>query len=266
VSLQPAAFVAHGSPLAALACDAYADALARFGAGLERPKAIVIVSAHWQTPGVVTVGSAAKHQTIHDFGGFPDELFAIRYDAPGDPATATEIHAALGAAGIAARLDGRRGLDHGAWVPLRLMFPRIDVPVVPVSMAAPSDEAALIKLGATLAPLRERGVLVVGSGSITHNLREISMELADGRPEPWAAAFDDAVGAALERDPESLARWHSLPQARRAAPSDEHFDPLLVVAGARRPGDVLRPIHVGFHHRNLSMRSLAFATPTTAAA
>jgi 4,5-DOPA dioxygenase extradiol len=266
VSVQPAAFVAHGSPLAALAHDAYADALARFAAGLERPRAIAIVSAHWQTPGAVAVGSAARHETIHDFGGFPDELFAIRYDAPGDPALAAEIHAALGAAGIAATLDPRRGLDHGAWVPLRLMVPQADVPVVPVSMAMPSDAAALLKLGAALAGFRARGVLVLGSGSITHNLREISMELADGRPEPWAAAFDGAVGEALERDPTALAAWTSLPQARRAAPSPEHFDPLLVAIGARLPGDRTRPIHVGFHHRNLSMRSIAFVPSTTAAA
>jgi 4,5-DOPA dioxygenase extradiol len=266
VSVQPVAFVAHGSPLAALAHDAYADALAQFGAGLERPRAIVIVSAHWQTRGAVAVGSAARHETIHDFGGFPDELFAIRYDAPGDPTLAAEIHAALGAAGIAATLDARRGLDHGAWVPLRLMFPRADLPVVPVSMAAPSDPAALLRLGEALAPLRDRGVLVLGSGSITHNLREISPDLTDGRPEPWAAAFDGAVGEALERDPDSLVRWLSLPQARRAAPSDEHFDPLLVVVGARRPGDRPLAIHLGFHHRNLSMRSIAFVHTTTAAA
>jgi 4,5-DOPA dioxygenase extradiol len=266
VSAQPAAFVAHGSPLAALARDAYADALARFATGLERPRAIVIVSAHWQTPGAVAVGSAARHETIHDFGGFPAELYAIRYDAPGDPALAVEIHAALAAAGIAARLDERRGLDHGAWVPLRLMFPQADVPVVPVSMPQPTTPAQLIELGSALGALRDRGVLVLGSGSITHNLREVSPDLGDGRPEPWAAAFDDAVGAALARDPAELARWSALPQARRAAPTDEHLDPLLVVVGARRPGDVLRPIHAGFHHRNLSMRSIAFASPTTAAA
>jgi 4,5-DOPA dioxygenase extradiol len=259
---QPALFVSHGSPLAALAEDAYARDLRAFAAATPRPRAVLMISAHWQTGGAVAVGAAAKPATIHDFGGFPDELFRIRYGAPGAPALAREAATQLDEAGVTARLDETRGLDHGAWVPLRLLYPEADVPVVPVSLPVPRTPELLGRLGAALAPLRRRGVIIIGSGSLVHNFGEMAMRMEDGDAAAWAREFDHAVADAAARgDTDSLARWRAhLPHADRAAPTDEHFDPLLAVIGARLPGDRAVTVHTGFHHANLSMRCIAFTT------
>jgi 4,5-DOPA dioxygenase extradiol len=219
-------------------------------------RAIVVVSPHWQTDGI-RVGAATLPATIHDFGGFPAPLYQVQYTPPGDPALAAEIVQLLSEAGLAARLDPARGLDHGAWVPLRYLKPDADVPVVPVSMPHDLDAAGALRLGRALAPLRERGVLVVGSGSLTHNLYEFRQHIRD--PE-YAQAFADWIASAVTgRDDEALVQYRErAPHAVRAHPSEEHFLPLLVAVGASDAGDARMRIEGGMTHEVLSMDSFGF--------
>lgn len=164
-------FVPHGAPTFALRPGAAGAALRELAEGLPRPRAIIVVSPHWETS-LPVVGSSARLETIHDFGGFPQELYQIRYPASGCPGAAALVVQALHEAGLPARTDEARGLDHGAWVPLRLMFPDADVPVIPVSVQPQAGPAAALRLGQALAPLMEQGMLVMGSGNLTHNLRD----------------------------------------------------------------------------------------------
>ena len=226
----PALFVSHGSPMFALEPGRLGPALMRLGGQLDGLQAIVVVSPHWQTRGL-RVSAAATPPTIHDFGGFPAPLYALRYEPPGAPALARDIVPLLAEAGFAAQLDEQRGLDHGAWVPLRYLKPRADVPVLQVSLPHDLDAAGALRLGRALAPLRARGVLVVGSGSLTHNLYEFRQHLDDAE---YAQAFADWIGAAVARhDLEALVAYRArAPHAARAHPTEEHFLPLLVAAGA----------------------------------
>ncbi len=180
---HPALFVPHGAPTFALEPGAAGAALERLARSLQPPRAIVAVSAHWETA-VPTVGTATQLETIHDFRGFPAELYAIRYPATGCPEAAREVATALETAALPVRLDPLRGLDHGAWVPLRLMFPEADVPVVPVSIQPRDGTAGALRLGRALAPLRERGFLVVASGNVTHNLGDYAIASRAGHDTP----------------------------------------------------------------------------------
>jgi 4,5-DOPA dioxygenase extradiol len=249
-------FVSHGAPTLALEAGPYAEALARFGAG-ERPRAIAIVSAHWTTDWVVGITSADRHRIIYDFGGFPEALYRLPYPAPGAPQVASRAAQLLQEAGFSTRLDSVRGLDHGAWIPLRLAWPAADVPVVQIALPEVPPEA-LLRLGAALAPLRDEGVLVVASGGVVHNLAEVRFGDA-GPVDRWARAFDGWVaGRIAAADTDALARFRELgPHAALAAPTTEHFDPLLVAMGARRPADRIETVHEGFQHGNLSLRSFA---------
>jgi 4,5-DOPA dioxygenase extradiol len=255
----PVLFVSHGSPMVAVERDAYTDALARFGNAHRKPAAIVVVSAHFLAPPPVRVTASAAPETIHDFGGFPDELYAIRYPAPGAPALARDIAAALEKERLPSTLDGRRGHDHGTWVPLRLGWPEADVPVVSVSLPAGLPPAELVRMGRALAPLRERGVLLVGSGGIVHNLRRVRFGEKEGAPEPWAAAFDAWIETRVaKRDVDALVGYRTAaPHAALAAPTTEHFDPLFIVLGASDDRDRFRPVFEGIHYGNLSMRTFA---------
>jgi 4,5-DOPA dioxygenase extradiol len=260
VSRPPILFVAHGAPTVALERGPYADALARFGAAHPSPRAIVVVSGHWTTDWVVGVTSAERHRLIYDFGGFPEELYALEYPVPGAPEVAERAGELLGAAGFAARLDSVRGLDHGAWIPLRMAWPAARVPVVQIALPEIPAEA-LLRFGAALAPLRDDGVLLVGSGGIVHNLWRV--RFGDPAVDPWALAFDAWIWERVEAlDTPALARWRELaPHATVAAPTPEHFDPLLVAIGARGPRDRVELLHEGFQHGNIDMRSFALRPP-----
>jgi 4,5-DOPA dioxygenase extradiol len=241
--------------------DAYTEALRAFG-DRNRPRALAVVSAHWTTGAGVAVTSGERHRIIHDFGGFPHALYELDYPAPGDPALATEIAVRLGDAGFAARLDPVRGIDHGTWIPLRIAWPDGTIPVVQVSLpeVPPTD---LVRMGAALRPLRERGVLVLGSGGMVHNLMQLQWTEKYAPAEPWAQAFDAwAAGRIAAGDLASLVAYRDLaPSARRAAPTTEHLDPLFVTLGAAG-GDQAETIFEGFHHGSLGMRSVEFrATP-----
>jgi 4,5-DOPA dioxygenase extradiol len=262
----PALFLAHGSPLAALANDSWSQALRECGtrilAAFPALRAALVVSAHWQndTSDEIMVGTATHPETIHDFGGFPRELFQITYPAPGSPAIAQEVITQLRQQGLGAAGDPSRGLDHGCWVPLRQLLPLAQLPVVPVSLPRTLDEKTLSQLGKALGGLRDRGCLLIGSGAIVHNLRRVSPRLEDQMPEGWAMAFEQAVVAAVTRNDLAALLNGSLSEAATSAPTLEHLAPLPVVMAARLSGDRVQSLTQLYHHRTLAMRSFAFSS------
>ncbi|MDP2372673.1 class III extradiol ring-cleavage dioxygenase [Reyranella sp.] len=252
---MPTVFVSHGAPTLILGDSPARAFLASLGSQLPRPTAIVAVSAHWDTD-VPAVSLARKPDTIHDFYGFPDALYRLRYAAPGAPELAERVARLTGAAH-----DPHRGLDHGAWVPAMLGWPEADIPIFQLSVQPDQNPAHHIALGRKLSALREEGVLVMGSGSATHNLRALVRGGVDSEPEPWAQEFDDWLAEAVEKgDEAALADYRAqAPNASDAHPTDEHFLPLHVAYGAAGPGARGRALHRSFTLGNLSMASYAFA-------
>ncbi|PBJ82472.1 dioxygenase [Lysobacteraceae bacterium NML93-0399] len=232
MSRLPALFISHGSPMTALEPGEAGLRLAALAAALPRPRAIVIASAHWLAA-APRVGGAPQPLTIHDFGGFPQALFDMRYPAPGDPALAAQVAELLAAAGLSAALDPQRGLDHGVWVPLHLLYPDAAIPVVPVSIQPDLGPAHQFALGQALAPLRDDGVLVIGSGSITHNLHDWR-HYSEAREAPYVRPFIEWIEQRLSADEiEALLDYRrQAPFAERAHPTDEHLLPLYVAMGA----------------------------------
>lgn len=242
--MLPSLFISHGSPMLALQPGASGPALRRLAAELPRPKAIVVVSAHWESQQLLVSGSPAP-QTWHDFGGFPPELFAVQYPAPGDPLLAAQIVERLKAHELPAAIDHQRPFDHGTWVPLTLMYPAADIPVVQVSLPSRRGPALQTRVGNALAGLREQGVLLIGSGSITHNLGELDWHVGPESIEPWARDFRDWMVARLAaQDETALHDYRRLaPHAVRSHPSDEHLLPLYFARGA---GGEFSIAHQGF--------------------
>jgi 4,5-DOPA dioxygenase extradiol len=259
----PVWFLAHGSPMLAIQDTPYTRTLATLRSRVPHPSVIAVVSAHWQTRGTVRVTSAVRPDTIHDFSGFDSSLHEITYPAPGAPAIAEEIVARLRQAGFDAVADRSRGLDHGVWVPLRWSFPDASVPVVQISLPFPATSSDVLRLGRTLAPLRRRGTLVVGSGGIVHNLRTVNLEVDNAPVASWAREFDRWVGARLaELDIEALADYQSrAPHAALAVPTPEHFHPLLVALGAASVDDHVTTLFEGFQYGTLSLHSIALENP-----
>jgi 4,5-DOPA dioxygenase extradiol len=251
----PSVFVSHGAPTLALDPGATGAFLRQLGETLPRPGAVLSISAHWGTA-EPQVGAAAQPATIHDFSGFPQALYEIRYPAPGAPALGERVRELLGADGIAVAADPARGLDHGAWVPLRLIYPAADVPVVQLSVQPARDASWHHRLGAALRPLREEGVLILASGSAVHNLAEL--DWTTGAPADWAVAFDEWLAADIAAGGTAdLLDWQkAAPQARRAHPSPEHLLPLFVALGAGGPSG--ERIHRGFTYGSLSMAAYRF--------
>lgn len=256
MSRAPSLFVSHGSPMFALEPGLLGPNLQQLGARLSGLTAIVVVSPHWQTRGVRVTG-ATTLETIHDFGGFPAPLYALQYPVHGAPQLASEVLGLLSSAGFDSAIDSGRGLDHGAWVPLRYLKPAADVPVLQVSLPHDIDAAGALRLGQALAPLREQGVLIIGSGSLTHNLYEFRQHISD--PE-YAQTFADWVADAVARgDVTALVNYREqAPHAARAHPSEEHYLPLLVAIGASHPDESRRLVKGGMTHGVLSMDSFGF--------
>ncbi len=230
---MPVLFVSHGSPALPIEPGETGAAWRKLGTQLPKPSAILVISAHWETP-VPTVSQAVQPETIHDFSGFPDELYSLRYPAPGAPAMAQEAARALQQAGIPAQLDDTRGLDHGAWVPLSFLFPQMDIPVAQLSLQPGKDPAWHIAVGRALRPLREQGVLIIGSGAITHNLRAV-FKHPPGAPVPeWVTEFCDWMTMRIKAgDLEALSAYRTrAPHAVQNHPTDEHLLPLFVALGA----------------------------------
>jgi 4,5-DOPA dioxygenase extradiol len=254
----PSIFLAHGSPTSVLDKE-FGAALTKFFSRHKKLRAIVVVSAHWQTTGTIHITSSPTPHLMYDFMGFPDWLYRVQYPCRGDRSIAQTIAILLQREGISAQLDPDRGLDHGVWVPLSLAIPNASVPVIQVSLPVPTEPAVLLAMGRALAPLRSEDTLLVGSGGIVHNLARIEPDTPDGVAEPWAEAFDAWVyERATALDITSMADYRRLaPHAVTCVPTTEHFDPLLVVLGSALPNDSVADVYAGFRYGTLSMRSFA---------
>ena len=253
----PTVFISHGAPTYALEPGVAGPGLAALGQALPRPAAVLVVSAHWITR-QARVATTARPQTIHDFGGFDPALYDIQYPADGHPGLAARAIECLRAAGWDASEDAARGLDHGAWVPLMHMYPAADVPVFQVSMPFSLDSDSAIAFGQALAPLANERVLIVGSGSLTHNLREFR---GGGQPDsPYVAEFAGWISDAVAHgDLDRLRQTLDIaPHARRAHPTNDHFLPLLVAAGAASRLTPATLLDGGVQYGMLSMDSFVF--------
>ncbi|MRD46643.1 dioxygenase [Caenimonas koreensis DSM 17982] len=253
----PSVFVSHGAPTFAIEPGIAGPKLAALGRALGKPRAVVVVSPHWMTAGV-SVTSVQQPETVHDFGGFPAALYDIEYPAKGAPELASLIVDRFKRAGWNASLDATRGLDHGAWVPLLHMFPHADIPVLQVSMPRSLDSQSALRLGQALAWLGEEGVLVIGSGSLTHNLYEFRQGTT--REEPYAREFAQWIRTAVQGGDAArlVGALRDAPHAARAHPTAEHFLPLLVAAGAAPQALPVTVLEGGIEHGVLSMDSFVF--------
>lgn len=263
--MLPTLFLSHGAPSLLLGDAPAKHFLAGLPAKLpQRPKAIVMVSAHWETS-LPTVSAVSAPETIHDFGGFPQALYDLRYPAQGDGVLSRRIASKISAAGFPAEIDARRGLDHGAWIPLMLMYPDADVPVIQVSVQRGQGPAHHLALGRALAPLSAEGVLIIGSGSFTHDLSSFRDHRTDGpAPEPeWVTSFASWFDAALigKRIPDLLDYRSLAPHARRNHPTDEHLMPLFVALGAAGADPSSERLHASVTHAVLRMDAYAFGAP-----
>jgi 4,5-DOPA dioxygenase extradiol len=252
---MPAIFFGHGSPMNAIQDNAYSRAWRALGEALPRPKAILAVSAHWYLP-ATRVTAMTQPRTIHDFGGFPHELRRVSYPAPGDPALARRAQDLLQPLPVG--LDESWGLDHGTWSVLRHVFPQADLPVIQLSIDETRTAAFHHDLGRRLGPLRDEGVLIVGSGNLVHNLHAYAWGDPSVEPHDWARRFEDRARRALQAgDHEALVGYESWGKdAVLAAPTPEHYLPLLYVLGLRRPGEAVSFPVEGFDGGSVSMLSV----------
>lgn len=259
----PVLFVSHGAPSVAIEEDAYTRSLRGWAEERPTPRAVVVVSAHWEARGPIRVNVHPHPSLLYDFYGFPQALYQLTYPAPGGPALAGDVLQALDDAGLEPVVEETRGWDHGVWVPLRLLFPEARVPVVAVSLPAPRDPSVILKVGAALAPLRSHGVLLLGSGGIVHNLHRLDMSGKDAAVVPWAGAFDEWMAGKLgSLDVAAIADYsRQAPHAELAVPTSEHFDPVFFALGARSPSDRVTTVYEGFHYGTLSLRSFVLAEP-----
>ncbi|MBC7803935.1 MAG: dioxygenase [Candidatus Parcubacteria bacterium] len=255
----PTLFLSHGSPMHALQPGAVRGVWEGIARDLPRPKAILIASAHWETR-IPAVTGAAKPETIHDFYGFPKPLYEIQYPATGSPEVAARASELLEKGNFQAAVDPTRGLDHGAWSPLLYMYPEADVPVVQVAIQTELGTRHHIELGRALAPLSKEGVLIIGSGHMTHNLRDRARDESTGGPAPYARAFQDWVRQRIDSHAlEEIADYRSLsPDGLRAHPTDEHFLPLFIALGAAPANYKARRLHDGIEMGALAMDAYLF--------
>ena len=257
--MMPVLFLSHGAPSLPLEGGETGAAWRRLGESLPKPSSILMISAHWETS-VPTVSRAVSPETIHDFSGFPAELYRLRYDAPGAPQMAEAAAAALQQAGIPVQLDDTHGLDHGAWVPLSFLFPQADIPVAQLSLQPDKNPAWHVALGRALRPLRAQGVLIVGSGSVTHNLDAV-FKHAQGEPAPdWVTEFRDWIAAKISAgDLPALIEYRSrAPHAVQNHPTDEHLLPLFVALGAANQIDSALHLNRVMTHGLLAMDAWLF--------
>ncbi|MGB8252975.1 MAG: class III extradiol ring-cleavage dioxygenase [Anaerolineaceae bacterium] len=255
--ILPTLFISHGSPETAIADTPAHDFLQTLGERYQAVRAALLISAHWES--ACPVVSASQHpETIHDFSGFPDELYQIKYPAQGSPKLAAEIAGMLESAGLQCEIDSRRGLDHGAWVPLSLMFPDANIPVAQLSIQQGLDPGVHLALGDALEDLRKEGMLVIGSGGSVHPLGYVTFP--SPTPFPWAVAFDDWLTDAVQRgDRQALVDYHSeAPFPERAHPRPDHYMPLLVALGAAGPVAKGKVLHQSWEYGFLSMGMYAF--------
>ena len=254
---MPVLFVGHGSPMNAIDDNNWSRGFQKLGELIPEPKAILSISAHWYVPGTFVTGDEHP-RTIHDFGGFPRELYEQQYPAPGNVELAKRVSKLVGK-GASLRTDW--GLDHGTWTVLKYLRPKADLPVVQLSIDARLRPAEHVGIGQALAPLREEGVLILGSGNVTHNLRHAfgSWQRGDKETPPWATAFDSEVAKAAEQhDGAGLARLAESDPGRLSHPTPDHYYPLLYTAGAADARDAVKFPVSGFDMSSLSMRSILY--------
>jgi len=258
--LLPVLFVPHGSPMFALQPGPAGAAMSELVARMPTPRAIVVISPHWETA-VPTVGTATRLETLHDFGGFDPRLFEIAYPATGSPEAAQQVLAALQASGMPVETDARRGLDHGAWVPLRQVFPDADVPVVPLSVQHHGGPQHAWRVGQALAPLAQQGLLIVASGNVTHNLRDWQIVSMTGQPTAdYVPQFADWVHAQMVGGhTDALLNYRQTQAAGvRAHPRDEHLLPLFTALGAAGQGALPEAFYRGIYDHVIAMDGYAF--------
>lgn len=253
---MPAVFIGHGNPMNAIQDNPFTQHLRQLGERLERPKAVLVVSAHWLTRGGTSISVSPRPGTIHDFGGFPDELFRVQYPAPGAPEQAREAIATVRS--IQVHEDHERGLDHGAWSILRHIFPNADVPVFQMSIDWDLSPAQHYALATEQRALRDKGILVLGSGNVVHNLGRVNWQGGPDTPgHEWAVEFDRFVGEKVASgDHQALVDYQKLGEvARLAHPTNDHYLPLLYTLGVRHPNEAAQDIHTGMDMGSISMRS-----------
>ena len=252
-------FVSHGAPTLAIEDDPAHQFLISCGKSLGKPRAILLLSAHFQAP-TATVTTSLSPKTIYDFSGFPEELYDISYPAPGDPDLAHRISTLLQSGGLSTSESSARGLDHGAWIPLSLMYPDADVPVVQLSIDARQGPAYHFRLGELLRPLRKEGVLIIGSGGTTHNLSYALRAQHNDQVPDWVIGFREWLAGAVADDRrDDIANYRALaPDAALNHPTEEHFLPLLCAMGATEPGELRRRIHESETYGALAMDAYLF--------
>lgn len=247
---MPAMFCAHGSPMNMINANDYTRAMRALSAKLPKPKAVVMISAHWVTDGLF-ISSAAKQETIHDFYGFPKELYEMKYPARGEPTLANRLVKELSDFG--AKADEQRGLDHGGWSVMKFLFPDADVPVFQISLNKRMSPREHFELGAKLSRLRDKGIMIIGSGDIVHNLWEIDAN-PNAKTAPWAIEFESKIKAALvTKDYDTLINYLDIGEAAKlSCPTSEHYLPLLYIAGAAQY-EQLGFYYEGFEHGTISL-------------
>jgi 4,5-DOPA dioxygenase extradiol len=250
---MPVIFISHGSPMLAVDTSAGED-FKRWGAALPKPKAALVFSAHWQSA-PLSFGESADHQElIYDFTGFPAELYRLQYPALGAAWLMASVQELLGAELLK---QTNRGLDHGVWVPLLHLWPEADIPILQISMPHTLSNQELYNLGQRLTPLREVGVMIIGSGGVTHNLREAFSSKHSETPS-WVSRFDDWITHSLLQDKTQLLTWENAPHAAQNHPTPEHFRPLLIAAGAADDNDSIDFPVTGFELGIISRRAVQF--------
>jgi 4,5-DOPA dioxygenase extradiol len=246
----PGLFISHGSPMLALDPEQVGPALHRLGLNLPKPQAIVVMSAHWESE-ALEVNTGVRPETWHDFRGFPQALYEIRYPAPGNPELAEEILHLLAEAHLPAHANSTRPRDHGVWMPLLHMYPEADIPVIEISLPMNMHADQIYQIGQALAPLREKQILLIGSGSITHNLRELSWNGNDENVPEWASTFRNYVVSKLNHSNyDAVLEWDSIPYLQKNHPTLEHFAPLFFAMGT---GHRFSIVHSSFSMGALGM-------------
>lgn len=250
---MPALFIGHGSPMNIVEKNSYTEALTALAATLPKPSAILVVSAHWVAPEIRITASPAPAQ-IYDFFGFPDELYKIRYAAPGSPELASRTASLLARAGFPCKEDPNRGIDHAAWAVLAHLYPEADIPVLELSLDYRLKPLRWFEVGAALSTLREEGVLLIGSGNIVHNLYRFEMA-TDAKPYPWTIKFNEAVKQAIASDEREKLASFALPvdESRDAVPTPEHYLPLLAFLGTAAEGEKASVFHESFQNASVAM-------------
>lgn len=255
----PALFVSHGTP-ATVFDRAYGNALRRFSARQVVLDGIVVVSAHWESLRPLRVTSASQPELLFDTEGLPSSIQSIDYPCRGSARLTQDVLALFERAGIRAVADATRGFDHGVWVPVSVAYPSARVPVVQVSLPLPAEPEEVTAMGRALAPLRDRNVLLVGSGTVVHNLHRLRLTDPDAMPDAWARRFDDWVQEHVSQlDLDALMQYRRAPHAFEAVPTPEHIEPLFFVLGAAEAGDRVFEVFEGFRYGSLSMRSFVLA-------